>query len=173
MLKISLFVSVLSFFGMLPTPIQVSHQTIEYPNDSAELFIPDPLPEFTKEQEKQLGCVAKAVYFEARGESLIGQRAVTSVIFNRAKSSRFPDNFCEIVYQRDENGCQFSWVCTDHSIKNKRLYGRILADVKRTFDLLRLDQFHDVTHGSLYFSSLQPESHSYIRVGNQYFWRNG
>ncbi|AIT80392.1 cell wall hydrolase [Novosphingobium pentaromativorans] len=55
---------------------------------------------------KQLRCLAGAIYFESRGESLEGQLAVGRVIINRAKSDRFPDNFCDVVFQRS----QFSFV---------------------------------------------------------------
>lgn len=167
--SISLIV-LLSWFGIFPQPILMPSPQIPDENDLAALTVPDPLPAFTKAQEKQLNCVAEAVYFEARGESREGRKAVATVVFNRAKSSRFPDNFCAVVYQRNPLGCQFTWVCGDHSISNRRLYDMILADVKASFDLRRLDQFHDITHGALYFSSIEPDSHSSVRIGSQYFW---
>jgi hypothetical protein len=37
----------------------------------------------------ELDCLAKTVYFEARGEKEKGQRAVAAVVLNRVKSSRF------------------------------------------------------------------------------------
>lgn len=51
-------------------------------------------------------CLAGAVYFEAKGESLEGQLAVARVIINRAKSGRFASSLCGVVYQRG----QFSFV---------------------------------------------------------------
>lgn len=51
-------------------------------------------------------CLAGAIYFEARSESLSGQLAVGRVVVNRAKSGRFPDSYCGVVYQRS----QFSFV---------------------------------------------------------------
>jgi hypothetical protein len=44
-------------------------------------------------------CLAGAVYFESKGESLEGQLAVARVIINRAKSGRFADSLCGVVYQ--------------------------------------------------------------------------
>jgi N-acetylmuramoyl-L-alanine amidase len=55
-----------------------------------------------REQE----CLAGAVYFEAKGEPLLGQLAVAQVILNRAKSGRFPASICGVVFQRS----QFSFV---------------------------------------------------------------
>src|SRR3546814_15350691 len=42
-------------------------------------------------------CLAGAVYFESRGESLAGQLAGARVIINRAASGRFPTSHCGAV----------------------------------------------------------------------------
>lgn len=55
---------------------------------------------------EQLRCLAGAVYFEARGEPLYGQLAVAEVVINRSQDSRWPANYCGVVYQR----AQFSFV---------------------------------------------------------------
>lgn len=55
---------------------------------------------------REMRCLAGAIYFEARGESLAGQLAVGRVIINRAASGRFPDSYCGVVFQRS----QFSFV---------------------------------------------------------------
>jgi spore germination cell wall hydrolase CwlJ-like protein len=51
-------------------------------------------------------CLANAVYFEARGESLQGQLAVAEVVLNRAASGRYPASLCGVVRQP----AQFSFV---------------------------------------------------------------
>ena len=51
-------------------------------------------------------CLATAVYFEARGESLEGQLAVARVVMNRAASGRYPPDWCSVVKQP----AQFSFV---------------------------------------------------------------
>jgi spore germination cell wall hydrolase CwlJ-like protein len=51
-------------------------------------------------------CLANAVYFEARGESLEGQLAVAEVVLNRARSGRYPATWCGVVTQH----AQFSFV---------------------------------------------------------------
>jgi spore germination cell wall hydrolase CwlJ-like protein len=55
-------------------------------------------------------CLANAVYFEARGESLQGQLAVAEVVMNRAASGRYPASLCAVVVQR----AQFSFVHRGH-----------------------------------------------------------
>jgi spore germination cell wall hydrolase CwlJ-like protein len=55
---------------------------------------------------QQLGCLAEAIYFEARGEPLEGQLAVGRVVVARARSGRFPSSYCGVVLQPS----QFSFV---------------------------------------------------------------
>jgi hypothetical protein len=57
-------------------------------------------------------CLAKAIYFESRGEPLKGQIAVAEVILNRRDDPRFPDTVCDVVAQGSKRpGCQFSFMC--------------------------------------------------------------
>ena len=62
-------------------------------------------------------CLAEALYFEARGESLIGQIAVAEVILNRVDSDAFPDTVCGVVREGEErrHACQFSYRCDGRS----------------------------------------------------------
>jgi spore germination cell wall hydrolase CwlJ-like protein len=54
----------------------------------------------------ETSCLATAVYFEARGESVEGQLAVARVVINRASSGRYPPDWCAVVKQP----AQFSFV---------------------------------------------------------------
>jgi spore germination cell wall hydrolase CwlJ-like protein len=58
-------------------------------------------------------CLARAVYFEARSESELGQLAVAKVILNRTRTEGFPRSICGVVYQGsgNRNSCQFSFAC--------------------------------------------------------------
>ncbi len=58
-------------------------------------------------------CLARAVYFEARSESAMGQLAVAKVILNRVKDPNYPNTICGVVYQGSgrRNSCQFSFAC--------------------------------------------------------------
>ena len=51
-------------------------------------------------------CLAGAVYFESKGETLAGQLAVARVVMARAKSGRFAGTYCGVVFQKS----QFSFV---------------------------------------------------------------
>ena len=56
-------------------------------------------------------CMAKNIYFEARGESEAGQFMVGFVTMNRVRDSRWPDTVCKVVYQDN----QFEWTQNTHS----------------------------------------------------------
>lgn len=58
-------------------------------------------------------CLARAIYFEARSESELGQIAVAKVILNRVKDPEYPNTICGVVYQGSgrRNSCQFSFAC--------------------------------------------------------------
>lgn len=60
-----------------------------------------------------LDCLTAAIYYEARSETLDGQRAVAQVVLNRARHPAFPNSVCGVVYQGSQRrtGCQFSFTC--------------------------------------------------------------
>ena len=65
-------------------------------------------------ERTELDCLAEAVYYEARSETVRGQRAVAEVVMNRVKHPHFPKTVCGVVYQGrlDPSGvCQFTFVC--------------------------------------------------------------
>ena len=57
--------------------------------------------------DRDLACLAEAIYFEARGTGETGEAAVAHVVVNRSRSSKFPSSVCGVVGQ----GCQFSYRC--------------------------------------------------------------
>ena len=63
--------------------------------------------------DRALDCLAAAVYYEARSESLQGQRAVAQVVLNRVRDPLYPSSVCGVVFQGSERitGCQFSFTC--------------------------------------------------------------
>ena len=77
--------------------------------------LPDNRIEYT---ERDVRCLARNIYFEARGGSERGQQAVALVTINRVKDENYPDTVCGAVHQaeRDRRGnpirnrCQFRLV---------------------------------------------------------------
>ena len=64
-------------------------------------------------RQAEENCLARAIYFEARSESELGQLAVAKVILNRTKDPDYPKSICGVVYQGSgrRNSCQFSFAC--------------------------------------------------------------
>lgn len=60
--------------------------------------------------DAETDCLARAVYYESKGEPLAGQLTVADVVMNRAESGRFPSTICGVVRQRG----QFSFVHGGH-----------------------------------------------------------
>jgi N-acetylmuramoyl-L-alanine amidase len=104
-------------------------------------------PEITRAvAPRDLGCLAEAVYFEARGTGVTGESAVAHVVVNRAKSAKFPSTVCGVV----SDGCQFSYRCD----------GRpdVLADPRARAHAFKvaetvLEGAPDITKGALFFHS--------------------
>lgn len=71
---------------------------------------------------KQLGCMARNIYFEAGAEAMPGQAAIARVVLNRVNQG-FAETPCKVIYQKtninDKIQCQFSWVCEGKDIPNK------------------------------------------------------
>jgi N-acetylmuramoyl-L-alanine amidase len=80
----------------MPTPVRSAASL-------AALVSAQPQP---SDLPRELHCLAGAVYFEAKSESLAGQLAVGRVVVARSKSGRFPNSYCGVVFQRS----QFSFV---------------------------------------------------------------
>ena len=110
----------------------------------------DGLPSFQGGQEWK--CLTDALYFEARGESIMGQFAVAEVIVNRASSSRFPDTVCGVVNQganKSRYRCQFTYMCDGllESIKDKPSYARAGKIARMTLWDVKIN----LTNGALYY----------------------
>lgn len=97
----------------LAVPVEVEGQQQFPPEAEAEAV--DPKADLaslvaqlrsTEAGGRQLECLAAGIYFESKGEPLVGQLAVGEVIVNRARSGRFADTYCGVLFQRG----QFSFV---------------------------------------------------------------
>jgi spore germination cell wall hydrolase CwlJ-like protein len=94
-------------------------------NDAANFLTNNQTVQATKTPHKDLTglqCLALNIYFEARGESEIGQRAVGHVVLNRVANHKFPKTICDVIRQGGEQRlyrCQFSWWCDGRSDKPK------------------------------------------------------
>jgi len=73
-----------------PHPIVIKNITV--PNYSSLNLV-------LENRAKQVECLAKNIYFEARNEPFAGQLAVALVTLNRVYDDTFPNTVCDVVYQ--------------------------------------------------------------------------
>ncbi len=109
----------------------------------------DSRPEATGGSEFE--CLAEALYFEARGETVKGQFAVAEVILNRVKSTQFPDTICGVINQGTGKRyqCQFTYTCDgrEEVIREQGAFDRV-SKVAR----LMLDGVNPkLTEGATYY----------------------
>lgn len=95
-------------------------------------------------------CLAEALYFEARGETVKGQFAVAEVILNRVKSSRFPDSLCGVIRQGTgrKYQCQFTYTCDGRKeiISERQAFNRVAKVARLSLDGVTADLTDGATH---------------------------
>ncbi|WP_227267364.1 cell wall hydrolase [Roseobacter weihaiensis] len=95
-------------------------------------------------------CLAEALYFEARGETVKGQFAVAEVILNRMTSERFPQSACGVINQGTGKRyqCQFTYTCDGHKevIAEPRAFERVAKVARAALDGVAPDLTEGATH---------------------------
>ncbi len=124
----------------------------------------------------QFQCLAEALYFEARGESLKGQFAVGEVILNRVDSARFPNSVCGVINQGTGKKfqCQFTYTCDGRKevISEPAAYARVAKVARALLD----GAPRKLTAGATYYHtrSVRPRwSRKFTRtaqIGVHYFY---
>jgi len=115
-----------------PIPAQVA-PTITELTDAVQPDVPSPAERLHLSgavRAGQAACLAKAIYFESRGETLRGQIGVAQVILNRVFTRFYPDTICDVVYQNAHrrHACQFSFACDGKREQIKDQYAWSVAN---------------------------------------------
>lgn len=111
-------------------------------------------------------CLARSIYWEAKGTGQGEMEAVANVVMNRLGSGRFPSTLCDVVQEGSETGsCQFSWWCDGRPDQAREMseyaLSREIARQALNGDL------EDPTHGALFFHNrgIEPSwASSFIRT---------
>lgn len=115
---------------------------------------------------RKVECLAKNMYFEARGEGQRGLLAVAHVTINRVQAEGYPSRVCDVVYQKN----QFSWTSMKLKIKDYTRY----EEIKQLAYAVLNGETEDPTKGATHFHSkhirtnwkLKPKA----RIGNHIFY---
>lgn len=122
-------------------------------------------------------CLAQAIYYEARGESLPGQIAVAEVVLNRKQSKYYPNSICGVVFQNDhmKNRCQFSFACdgkTDNPPQGdvwRR--AKALADYVLRDERIRLTDAATHYHADYVSPAWATKLDMTVKIGRHVFYR--
>jgi len=142
-------------------------------------FAPTPAELALQKVLAEQRCLAEAMYYEARGEGVDGEKAIAEVVFHRMKSAGYPHSVCGVVYQGAalKHACQFSFACSGELqqrktpgawARAKRLAAKILGG---------LIQLGDVTEDAVSFHAVDVEPGwsdrlvKTIQIGNHVFYR--
>jgi hypothetical protein len=125
-------------------------------------------------------CLAEAMYYEARGEGVDGQKAVAEVVLQRTRNQNYGNTVCSVVYEGIEPGrldCQFSFACDGSRDRPKE--ETIWQDTKLMAEKIMTGQmklagqtgqavsYHSIDVTPFWSASM----HKTAQIGNHIFYR--
>jgi len=130
-------------------------------------------------RERQLGCLAKNIYYEAGSEPFEGKVAVAQVTMNRVNSGQFSNDVCGVIYQKnifyEKVVCQFSWVCDRVSAfdpKNKANYDEsMIAAQKVLLEDYRLPGLRDALYYHADYVHPGWKKEQVAKIGHHIFYK--
>ncbi|MFN2646586.1 MAG: cell wall hydrolase [Burkholderiales bacterium] len=129
---------------------------------------------------ESLQCLARNIYFEARGEPLAGQFAVAEVTMNRKASRYFPRTVCEVVYQQNWDSRRKRMVGAFSWTELKRVpepVGEEWLRAQQVAEAVYYNKYTPQLQGALYFhaSYVRPdwamEKRRVTRIGRHVFYK--
>jgi len=172
-IKIILSIVGVSLIGL------IAYQGISYKLEQLKTAEAGISPVTAEMRDKQLDCLAKNIYHEAKGEPFEGKVAVAQVTINRAASGQFPSDICKVVYQKnvvyEKVLCQFSWYCDQATVakpKNTAAYKECQIVARQVL----LEEFRlPSLNKALYFHAthINPgwKKEKVATIGNHVFYR--
>jgi len=171
----------------VPPPSAPALLTVELPQPELAAYVPVPEPKPVRlavaerrpdnVSPRDLTCLAQAIYYEARGESRAGQRAVAEVVLRRVVDGRYPKTICGVVYQdAGRPGCQFSFACGRQGRRVDWHAWKRAMDVAN-YELTGPGRHEDMTAGATHFhtTAVSPSwSRRFlrtVRIGTHIFYR--
>lgn len=107
-------------------------------------------PSGTAPLDEAITCLARSIYWEAKGKDSADMEAVANVVMNRLGHAGFPDTVCAVVKQGSETkSCQFSWWCDGRpdTAQDETQYAIAKEIARKALN----KQLPDHTGGAMYF----------------------
>jgi hypothetical protein len=124
----------------------------------------------------ETSCLAEALYYEARGQGTLGQKAIAEVVVRRMHHAGFPHSICGVVHQGTGSSCQFSFVC-DGTMDRPKAAGEWNHAVRLAAQIITgAMPLTNITQGAISFhaASLEadwPGMEQTVTIGHNVFYR--
>ena len=119
---------------------------------------------YSEESHPEAYCLALNIYYEARGSNLADRAAVSDVVLNRVKDTRYPNTICEVVKQGKQkpswkdpnvmvmvrNACQFSWYC-DGKADNPQDDDRWVDAQMLAYQIVHEGKYRGIAEGATHY----------------------
>lgn len=121
--------------------------------------------------DKEIDCLAKNIYYEARGEPETGQFLVGFVTLNRVRSNSWSNSFCSVIAERN----QFEWYSTQSL--NRKLNNEAFNKAKEIATVVYNSNGTDLSQYGYFFKRTDRESKFFnsltkiSKVGNHSFYK--
>ncbi|MCD8039215.1 MAG: cell wall hydrolase [Lachnospiraceae bacterium] len=119
--------------------------------------------------DEDIQNLMKIVQAEAGGEDRKGKLLVANVVINRVKSSKFPNNVTDVVFQKEQNVTQFS------PVSNGTIYNVEISEETREVVYSAL-YGEDASEGALFFMArkyAEPDSVEWFDENLTYLFSYG
>lgn len=123
-------------------------------------------------------CLSEVLYYEARGEGAVGQKAIAEVVFHRMNHGKYGQSICAVVYSGSKKpGCQFSFTCNGDMKRPKQAAAWHRAEVLAARILTGEIPLRNSTGGATNFHaiSVSPEWADTLekttQIGSHIFYR--
>jgi hypothetical protein len=124
----------------------------------------------------ETSCLAEAIYYEARGEGMLGEKAIAEVVVRRTHKSGYPHSICGVVHQGVGASCQFSFVC-DGTLDRPKAVGEWRRAVGLATRIITgAVPLTNLTDGAVSFHAVSIEANwpglvRTVQIGNHVFYR--
>lgn len=162
-----------------PLPVEIALKPLD--------FVPalrgsDLIPEATdtsvavKDLLQEHRCLAEVMYYEARGEGEVGERAVAEVVFDRLNQGDHGKTLCSVVYEGvGHTFCQFTFACDGSMKKPKEIAAwrsaQVLAARLMVGELGQIKEVAGATHYHASYVHPHWRLDEIARIGKHIFYR--
>lgn len=164
----------------LPAVLDLSPEQIARPHLIAPNIAPD---SSARDALKMLGaqhrCLAEMMYYEARSEGEVGERAVAEVVLNRLAGGEHGKSICAVVYEgAGQTFCQFTFVCDGSLNQGKEpeawRQAQVLAARMLSGEIPEGAETGDATyyHTDAVHPTWAPHMQRVIQIGRHIFYRS-